>query len=153
MTLFSNGLDFYQDCSIFTLKLHIAICRASESCRDWSEASSKAIRTFEWDSCKLSHGIHDVDDQLIENFNYHRYVDQKVSSLESVVNSTAKNHGYHEQLLQVGLGDNTEFKRTSMNWTLYPHLFTSDFKYCPTFIFPFSEDDDLIKQLANHSLL
>jgi hypothetical protein len=55
MTLFSNRLDIYQDSSIFTLKLHIAICHAGESCRDFGlldEASYKAIRTFEWDSCK-----------------------------------------------------------------------------------------------------
>jgi hypothetical protein len=55
MTLFSNGLDIYRDSSIFTLKLHIAIYHAGESYRDCGlldEASSKAIRTFEWDSCK-----------------------------------------------------------------------------------------------------
>jgi hypothetical protein len=93
MTLFSNGLHIYQDSSIFTLKLHTATCHAGESFRDCGlldEASSKLFEHLNGILAKGSHGTHDINDQLIENFNYHRYVNQMVSSLESVVDPTAK---------------------------------------------------------------
>jgi hypothetical protein len=108
MTLFSNGLDIYRDSSIFTLKLHIA----GKSCRDWMRYLPKLFEHLNGIVAKGFHRRHEIEDQIIENFNYHRYANQMVNSLESVVDPTAKN-------ARVCLRDNTEFKRKSMFNCLY----------------------------------
>jgi hypothetical protein len=72
MTLFSNGLDIYRDSSTFTLKLHIAICLAGKSCRDWMKHLPKLFEHLNGIVAKGFHRRHDIEDQIIENFNYHR---------------------------------------------------------------------------------